>query len=46
VRVAAAAEALEGAIAATGQQALGEVTAAVEEARRAIGGLFRAASQV
>jgi HPt (histidine-containing phosphotransfer) domain-containing protein len=45
-RVAAAAEALEGTVAATGQPALGELTAAVEEARRAIGGLFRATSQV
>jgi HPt (histidine-containing phosphotransfer) domain-containing protein len=41
-RVAAAAEALEAAIAATGQPALRELTAAVGEARRAIGGLLRA----
>jgi hypothetical protein len=44
-RVAAAAEAVEAASAATGQPALCELTAAVGEARRAIAGLLRTASQ-
>jgi HPt (histidine-containing phosphotransfer) domain-containing protein len=44
-RVAAAAETLNAAIAAAGQPTLWELTAAIGEARRAIGGLLRTASQ-